>query len=285
MRIVALALVCLMTISLVSSHAVLTNPVSWNTNPSKTSPCGGGTPATAPVATYCKGQPATLTWKVVAGDGTGPLTISIDPAGGTSFTTVVNQVAPAVNPNAVSTFKAVVTMPDITCDKCTLQVFSSSNWFSCSTIKIAEKCDTPVEDRQAVLADDLTFCGKWVNEHVVSIPVGQTAETIDDSVAATFAANLKNPLVFQNNDTNCANKYAAFLCAYNFPLDDPSGNVSQPIYKISEGQCAGMNDACATTDLHRTLYPCDSYPTSNNAFNIVPSMIAFVAVVVLALLF
>ncbi|GAM19830.1 hypothetical protein SAMD00019534_030050 [Acytostelium subglobosum LB1] len=282
MRIILSLCLIALAISQVYSHSVLTVPTPWNTNPSKTSPCGGGTAATTAVYTYCKGKPTTIEWKVIAADGRGPITVSLDTNGGTNFNTPVTVTGPT--PNAETTFTFSMTVPDVTCanNKCTMQVKSDSNWFSCATINIAETCNTTKSDQLVtVLAEDLKFCGEYANNHRVMIPIGQTAAQIDNDVKAAFTANIANPLVFGDNGTACRTSYAKYVCQENFPLDPGSTSAEKkPINLNTYSDCVNMNTDCKTTNLHLGLYPC----SRNAASSMVPSII-LVAVSLIAAVF
>jgi hypothetical protein len=123
----------------VSGHAVLRTPTPWSTSPSTASPCGGGTaPTTGP--TFNAGSKQTVVWQVIAGDGAGPVTGLVDPAGGTNFVVAVLGLQAEASP-AVGTQTFTMTVPSVKCTGpgglCTMQVKSSSNWQSCTSFAIA----------------------------------------------------------------------------------------------------------------------------------------------------
>lgn len=91
----------------------------------------GGGAATPVQATYAPGATITVKWTVVAGDGNGPVTFRLDTAGGQTFTgtAIPSTSAPTADIVAVGPYTLTLTLPaGVTCDKCTLQAKSSTNW-------------------------------------------------------------------------------------------------------------------------------------------------------------
>jgi len=145
-------LLCLSLVLLVSGHAVLKSPKPWNTAASKTSPCGGGTAPTASATTWVPGSTVQIQWQVIAGDGAGAVTVLINTANGNTFSGTGTQIG---NPTAVGTSNFAFTVPAVTCTGagglCSVQVKSSSNWFSCTSVKI-QAASTPVAATSATVA-------------------------------------------------------------------------------------------------------------------------------------
>jgi hypothetical protein len=114
MKFLVLLLAFVAVVASVSAHAVLRDPVPWNTNPSTSNPCGGGTNTNTPVLTVKYGQQVTLKWEVVAADGAGPVTMTIDPAGGQNFgTTGVKVPLTGTVPTGVALYTFSATIPTV----------------------------------------------------------------------------------------------------------------------------------------------------------------------------
>jgi hypothetical protein len=111
-------------------------------------------------------------WQVVAGDGTGAITVKVDPAGGTQFTK--NIPISGSTPNTVGqAYPFDLTIPsDIICTGagglCTVQVSNGGGWTACSTIEIPGGSVPPVvaEPGQPYCANltGLGFCSE-LNGH------------------------------------------------------------------------------------------------------------------------
>jgi hypothetical protein len=255
----------------VSSHAVSVSPIPWNPNPSKTSPCGvpaGTTPADQVVMTLVQGQPFTIQWHVVVGDGNGPVAMNIDPTGLQQFSNGATTVPLSGNtPTNIGYYTFNATAPTITCtggptnDMCTMQIFATqTQWFSCATVKIlqAGTVTTPAATLPFTcqVASGLSFC-TWMNGQNVIVPPGQlSAETLDSTVEATYQQNLANPMVFSTpNNPNCPGWYKKFLCGMSF---QPCVNTTTP-YSACNQACINTNNYCGLTELHQPLYNCKNY--------------------------
>lgn len=81
-------MIILLFYTVIEAHARLTDPIPWNQNPSKTSPCGG---ISSPdiINSFSAGTLINIGWQVIAGDGAGDVIQSIDISGGTNFTSMV----------------------------------------------------------------------------------------------------------------------------------------------------------------------------------------------------
>jgi len=285
----------------ISAHAVSRVPIPWNPNPSTTAQCGGGTNTNTPTMTLVAGQPFTVTWEVVAGDGAGPVTFKVDPAGGVNFGTGSTTIQMTGNPQvppAVGTYKFTGTAPAVTCTgtgaTCTLQI-ATTNWFSCATIQIldpnssaAKTTPTPTSPQTCMVAKGLTFC-TWMNGQSVALPQGQiSALTMDWAVQATYQQYLANKNVFTNpTNPQCAGWYQKFLCGANFqPCGSTfgSGGCNQA--------CVNTNAFCGINPSHLTLYNCTNYPNTgydltgncNGAGSLKISAVVMIASVLLSVL-
>lgn len=118
---------------LVTTHAVLNSPPPFNPNPSKTAVCGGANfvPGVTLVMNLTAGDPLSIAWQVIAGDGTGPVTATV------YVNSTLQGIATDLDLNApnVGKFQKIMTVPNVPCSNssqpCIMNVKSSSNWFSC----------------------------------------------------------------------------------------------------------------------------------------------------------
>lgn len=106
-------------VSLTNAHARLVNPIPWNQNPSKTSPCGGGSLDASQIVRLVPGSQLTIIWQVIAADGGGTVTAGVDLTGGTNFAldTGLSGSAPLVGSY---TFQLTVPSTNCTGSYCTL---------------------------------------------------------------------------------------------------------------------------------------------------------------------
>jgi len=258
---VAVVVLLLSAVTLVAGHAVLTAPSAWNPQPSKTSPCGAGKAFTAAAATYSAGQTITLTWKVIAGDGTGPVTVSIDQAGGTNFVTVATATTSITT---TGTFSLSITLPTpLACTAanglCTLQAKSSSGWYSCTSFALPGASpvasSTGAAGPTCTTAPTLKFCtqvsGKSIDYSANPQLDADSIADWDATVNSTYVQNIGSKLVFthQHNDA-CLAGYKAFLCASEFPL---CGTVSSGTCASS---CAQVDTLCGVNATHAALFVC-----------------------------
>ncbi|KAL0489860.1 hypothetical protein AKO1_009347 [Acrasis kona] len=259
-------MVCLLA-AVVLGHSKLTIPAAWNPNPSTTQPCGGGVAPNGPVVTYTQGNTYPLQWVVVASDGNGPITVSLDTNGGTTAFSVPVTVAGVMPATGTKTYNFNITIPNVSCSgangKCTMQVKSTSGWYACSSVAITSAVSTPSPAPSAtgtcMKATGLTFCDS-VNGNDVLVPFGQTDPiTMDNVLRGTFNNNLNNPAVFATpNATFCQSNYKKFLCGRQFQPCDGSylGGCNQA--------CVALNSICSIKEVHIPLYPCDSYPNTKS---------------------
>jgi len=214
----------------VLGHAQLESPSAFNPSPSKTAKCGGVN--AGPVNTLPAGALQTLSWKIIAGDGTGALSMMVDPTGTTgNFPSVHNGALPAGSqaqvvtlteldgtPSAVgSSYRHTFTWPaGLTCtgtiggatNVCTAQVFSTSDWVAC----FAFVTTAPVQaggsstGSAAVLgaceiatfqAGSNPLCSTVAGQNVF-VPIGFTVDLLDTLARSTLETNLVNPRVFSN---------------------------------------------------------------------------------------
>jgi len=256
--------------ALCNGHAYITTPPGWNPSPS-TSPCTSFKPATVALASWRADEQASIVWTVIAGDGVGPVSLYIDPAGGEFNGALSNYTQIELSNEGASTTVAahtfLFTVPDVNCTGpnklCSIMAIATSNWKSCSTITILPPCTTnctapPPPPPHCVEATGMTFCSS-LNQHAVMVPTGFDAATMDASASLTYTNYLANPKVFSNgNDPTCAKDYKAFLCALNTPPCPGSDGVA--VGAACHSMCQAAMAACQLNATHANLYPCESYP-------------------------
>jgi len=242
----------------VYNHAVLTNPLPWNPQPSKTAPCGGGVQSTSPVANWKIGATITLVWQVIAGDGVGPVTLQFDTSGKTTNFSV-NAPLTGPTPTTTGTFIFTFSAPNIACtgtgSTCTLNIFSSSNWFSCATVQFSTNGGAVTGPLTCIVPLTLSFCS-MVNNKQVFIQGSTTTANInanDQQVALTYNQTLFNPNVF-SNPTNplCQQIYQKFFCGLTWPLCN----------KAAPGcitDCNAVVQQCGLLSTHFGLYNCSTF--------------------------
>jgi len=241
--------------SLVFGHAKLNVPVAWNAQPSKASPCGGGPQPTDTGTSFTIGGSTNIIWQVVAGDGVGAVSLSVDPTGGTTF---ANPVVIGT-PTAVGTFTYPYTVPSVTCTGtgalCSIQVASSSGWFACSTVRFVQAgTPPPPPGVNCKVASGLTFCS-FLNGHNIEIQPGTDIVALDQTLATTYTTTLYNPNVFSTpNNTICQTDYKTFLCHEQFPY---CGQTA-----ACQSSCYDAIGKCGITTSHRGLYDCTQGPIS-----------------------
>jgi len=241
--------------ALVFGHAKLDIPDNaWNTQPSKVSPCGWGPQPTTSNTVWVAGTTVPIVWQIVAADGEGPATLTVDPAGGTNFSgkgTVI------VTPTAVITYYFNYTVPlTLVCtgpnQLCTIQVASSSGWFACASVFVQAPTAPPaptVPASSCQIASNLVFCAQ-LNGHNVVIPTGVSPSALDGTVSETYYANLYNPLVFSTpNATGCHSSYQQLVCADQFPF---CGQTT-----ACQSICNTAVSECGLTVAEKGLYVCN----------------------------
>jgi len=253
---------------MVSGHAVLRNPVPYNTNPTTAGPCGVASVTdsmkSTPMATWQRGQLATITWNLVASDGGGQVFGEFDPLGGTSFTVKAwTDDFPTEGSNKFYN-KTFAVPNDLDCSKsssgfCTLRVRSQSNWYSCTTVKVCgAECNAPPPPPEECtkVTTPLTFCP---NSAGVAVAKGLSYSDVDASLKSVYTANLANANVFaKGKSSKCESEYKSLLCGLSLPECNPtSGAITGAACK---DQCKSAMKDCSLMDAHKYLYDCDSLP-------------------------
>ncbi|KAN0030909.1 hypothetical protein ACTA71_009556 [Dictyostelium dimigraforme] len=278
---------CILLLSIlvnyISGHSVLVEPTPFSNNPSKTALCGGGSKQTVPQISWCPDSTKTnkATWKVVVGDGIGPVTFRLATNGGTTeadFTLKLQSVGP--EPTTVGTFSYTVTVPTgTTCTGangiCTLQVSSSSNWFSCSSIALnSSACNTAPKETALVeytvtANSQVKFCDQVVNK-VVLLPAGTDLKEYDNKTQGVFKNNMANPLVIGSNTAECGDLYEKVLCDVSFPI--APGSDGKAVYQVTRKQCDDFIEKCDVVS-HADLYPCSIYGDSSSSSIVIPILL------------
>jgi len=207
---------------------------------------------------WIAGTVVNITWQIVAADGEGTVTLSLDPTGNTTFKNgvVIGTTTSVIVYNFTYTVPAntVCTGPG---KLCTIQVASSSNWFACASVLVTPAGIPPpptVPVSSCVLATGLNFCSA-LNGHYVVVPTGVDPVALDATVASTYTANLYNPNVFTTpNATGCAANYKALVCGDQFPFCTQS--------TVCQATCNAAISACTLTVAEKNLYDCAQGPIS-----------------------
>jgi len=253
-------------IVLANSHAVLDNPKPFNPNPSKTSPCGGGTTSTLAEAAWQVGTVVQITWQVVATDGEGTVALAFDVNGAQTFN-AANAIQLG-NAPLVGFYNFTFTVPQLTCagpnGLCTAQFASSSAWFSCTSVQLTAVPPPPINTNPTCqLVNGLTYCTQ-LNGQYALIPYGQTAVATDQNLVPVLAATLYNPNVFTTpNATGCNAAYQNFLCHNAMPY---CGGIAAACQTV----CNNALQLCGISASHIGLYNCAAGPASCCQNNTLP---------------
>jgi len=244
----------------IQGHAILRVPLGWNTNPSKTSPCGAGVQPTVPDAIWKVGTTVTITWQVVASDGSGAVTVTFDPTGQMNFVGAPQSLISTIGTAPmVGTFNFSLTIPSVTCtgpdNMCSVQFMSSSAWFSCTSVQLVTTPPPPVITTPTCeIATGMKFCTQLNNQFVL-VPHGQTAAGVDSEVSSTYSANVINPNVFTfGNSSACGPAYKNFLCSQTLPYCGTQG--------ACQAICNYALQTCGLTQKEADLYNCGLGPIS-----------------------
>jgi hypothetical protein len=212
-----------------------------------------------------QGQQFNIVWQVVAADGAGPVTVTLDTTGGQVFTGASSVAIPITGtaPPGVGTFTFSAVAPKAVCTgkgaTCTIQMKSSSNWYSCSTIQIIDPNNpnataSPTLPPNCQPAFGLTFCD-WMNGQNVYLPTGQiSAVSLDHVVQSAYTQYLSNPLIFKTpGSSQCQGWFKKLICGINF----------QPCNAVGTGgclqACLNTRSFCSTDDSHLSLYQCSNF--------------------------
>jgi len=256
----------------VQAHAVLQQPTPFNTNPSTTAPCGVGSVSesmkSTASASWVAGSTVTIEWHLIAGDGGGNLYGAFDPDGGTNFT-VPAWTDTFPTKGAGVFYNKTFTVPEtLTCANsptklCTLRVYTSSNWNSCTMVDIVapdcSACPTPAPPQLqcTTLTTAVSFCPSTN----VMIANGSSPQDINAELISSFNANRANPNVFSNgNSSACMSSYQTLLCSLSLPSCDPSSGKIEESSQACQAQCEQTMSDCGIVPAHVDLYPCSSYP-------------------------
>jgi len=287
MKLILYLLVSSLLIVSVYGHSHLVSPLAFNPSPSKASPCGGTNTFSAPVANWPPGTTQTLGWTVVAGDGTGPIRAFVDPKGMTSnFPTSVPAASSAAptgltelilsgtTPTTEIAYTFTFTVPNIVCDGpsgfCTVVVFASSSWWSCtavnisSAIRITNTTSGPPPPT-CQNATSVFFCS-MINGKQVSIPFGQTITDLDVAAQTAYNFNLHNSKVFTTPaNAGCASAYHFLICATIFRRCGTTGAIADCDYYTGRypsgcfcsNTCYKASNLCGLNSTHTALLNCD----------------------------
>ncbi|KAJ2991983.1 hypothetical protein HDV02_003368 [Globomyces sp. JEL0801] len=252
------------------AHAVLQVPLPFNPNPSKTGPCGGASFSKTTSTIYrlkTDGQ-LPFTWNVIAGDGGGTLSASIDPLGGTNFTlpTSLNFNAPTVGQ-----YSTELTLPSVSCTKnnpCTMQIKTSANWFSCFLFETGnytakDLYPSMIKSCASVGANTMTYCQSMNNNQVV---LPETNNFVfQDSANQVFYNSVINNTNVMVNGTNelCQSMLKNYICGSTLQYCGTSSHLTG----MDNCYCESMKKNCGITESHDALFNCSTLPTINDCKN------------------
>jgi len=253
-------------------HAVLQTPTPFNTQPSTASPCGVGSVSenmkSVAQASWTAGSSVTIGWHLVAADGGGNLMGMFDPNGGTNFTVPAWTDTFTTQGTNVFYNKTFTVPESLNCNNsptklCTLRVYTSSNWNSCTMIDIVtpDCTDCPTAAPRARVCTPVTTPLGFCNGTSVFIENGTAPGDISSELLATFNANRANPNVFiSGNSTACMASYQQLLCSLSLPQCDLGSGAVLASTQACHSQCEQVMSDCGIVQAHIDLYPCSSYP-------------------------
>jgi len=246
------AAVCVCFAAVVSGHAHLTEPLAWNPNPSKSSPCGAGaafptydtTSANAAVGptSWTPNKNLQFQWQLVAGDGAGMVSIAIDENYGTSFQSagtaqIVSGPSTDGNIDVLGYYVLSFTPPasllcsgGATKNLCSVQFTTPSGWYSCTTITSSNAIATA---SNYTAPPETCVAGHGGQNMFFCTNSNQGNFAITQSVFVAGSPNLQGPLGFTNTDKACN---ATFYQNMNSAL----------VFTNSKLSTGGWNPACAT---------------------------------------
>jgi len=290
-------------ISCAFGHAVMTNPVPLNPDPTTSQPCGVTAYPTdpSPSALWVAGQQYTIGWQLIATDGGTTVMGEFDPTGeGTSDSSFTIQAwsTPFQMSNGLAKYAFTFTMPTgVSCSSsstglCLFRMYTNTNWNSCIFVNVSTCADCPQPPPPPPVcktATGLTFCNQMNNQGVY-VAADADPTVIDANTRNVFWAAINNTNVFSNGTSEiCRQDYLTFLCASNLP-PCPGSNETLAVGSACESMCTNVTTACQLTTIHKNLYVCNTYPlcpgeTPNTATKLFMPIVFVVVIVALALLF
>jgi len=286
---VAIVLVFTALIALVAGHAVLNTPKPWNPSPSTNGPCGGGTQPTTAPTTWVAGTKATLKWMVIAGDGAGTVTFSLDSDstdGSTNFTLALGSLSA---PQATGTpYTLEIDVPALTCggSRCTLSAKVITNaatgggWFSCATVNILPAgSPVPIAPQNCRETESFDFCQARRSMSVVmEVGVKDNEARIRDLAIAetTYKITINNTnIILNGDDKECQTALKNWVCGNTWPAC--GATAACKLY------CRAVVAECQINDLHALLFDCDNAPDLCGAGSLGVSILAACVVALLAM--
>jgi len=282
-------LFCLVYVFLVvDGHSILRQPQAWNTQESKSRPCGNGNMPVAAVTGANKALPGNEVsgrWDVTAGDGNGAVTITAvkNDAGAATFADGINIpiTMPTIPTSGTGQYAFTFQVPsDLKCDggadgsSCHLQFKSTSNWYSCMTLSLAVPATAAPTKPLATLsptgsptitppktctvfATGLPFCSTLAGKSVYLEASAETMENRLQRVKDDADFNRLNPLVFRNGQTSaCEAAFNEYWCARSFP-HCASGTITDQC----KTRCEKAMSLCDRDPLHKDAFSCNAYGT------------------------
>jgi len=298
-----LAVVVLSLVVYVAGHAKLNDPLAWNPTPSKTQPCGGGAafstlPNTAAGSTDMLkgGQSWQFQWQLVAGDGSGPVHVRIDPNYGTTFSVSVgtaggdsSTIVSGPDPNYIDvlgTYTLKLTIPQgIVCtggtqgNLCSMQFYTDSGWYACATVTTDSSTanNNSISNANGCVGNQngvskFFFCTNsavgnfaltarfiWTGSSpTLQQPNGFTE--MDSICNATWYQNMHSSLVFSNNKNSDGTLNMVCGAAYRRYLCGQMfpacSGTLQSGVEACKSSCYAAIDACGLQASHQNLFDC-----------------------------
>jgi len=287
-------------ILLVDGHSILRTPAAWNTRESKSRPCGNGAmPGTAVTGANKVQGGATVSgmWEVTAGDGNGPVTITlaktdaeVNSFSGDTIPINMNPVPQRGTGKYPFTFVAPAAG---TCTggqdgkSCHLQFKSTSNWYSCMTLSlealptnaptgaptvtpatpfptaaptVSAPSDAPTKTRNVctTLPQITRYCS-GLSGKKVAISLGtDTIPLALQRIEGEANANRLNPLVFRNGQNpDCIAAFEKYWCSRSLPLCTEN-TITEPC----KNSCLAAMSYCDLDPLHVKTFSCGGLTTT-----------------------
>ncbi len=156
----------------------------------------------------------------------------------------------------MTTYAIKIHIPSsLVCAACSMQVKSSTSWFSCSTVQVVAPAPgpapalPPASSAACSNAGNLTFCSQIKFKSIVSNSTALAAAT-ELAVRATFnEISATGSSVFTTQTPQCLAVYSQYLCRNALPF---CGEV----VPCTSALCYGVVAACGLNESHAGLFPC-----------------------------
>jgi len=265
----------------VNGHSVIKVPTAWKRRESKRSPCGGASiPTTNPNGGVNTGESISATWSVNAGDGNGPVTLKVvkDDQSAIDFSTG-EKIAITMNnvpTSGTGTYPFTFTIPSSMAnqckggsnqDSCHFQAKSTSNWYSCFTLALADveppapACDTITS---TMVGSGVSVCA-GLSGKSVQIDSGSILDTLAQTKSdITFNAQLSS-VYRDGSSTACQTQIEEYFCASSFKECPTVGAVCKT-------RCENTAAICDRDPSHASAFGCsDATATTSDIYGACPA--------------